>query len=120
MRHLDFNDLTKVNSARTLEWEGHPLNVNDLLYCSNELGGEAGEAQNVVKKLSRHLRGIRGGVEPELAVPHLAEELADVVICADRVAQCLGIDLAAAIVKKFNKTSDKNGLTIKFNEDDFL
>lgn len=41
----------------------------------------------------------------------LAEELADVVICADLCAVSAGIDLGAAVVAKFNATSEKVGLT---------
>jgi len=80
-----------------------------LLFRGVELGGEAGEALNVIKKLERERLGWRGSrATPE----QLAEELADVVICADLIAMQpdLGIDLGAAVVAKFNATSEARGL----------
>jgi hypothetical protein len=71
-----------------------------------ELGGEVGEAQNAAKKLIRFRNGWAGGSnDPE----HLAEELADTVICADLAAMAAGIDLGAAVVAKFNATSERHG-----------
>lgn len=71
-----------------------------------ELAGECGEACNVAKKLARHEMGWVGG---DKDVSKLADELADVVICADLAAQRAGIDLAAAVRQKFNATSEKHG-----------
>jgi hypothetical protein len=71
-----------------------------------ELGGEVGEAQNAAKKLIRFRNGWAGGSD---ARENLAEELADTVICADLAAMKEGIDLGAAVVAKFNATSDKYG-----------
>jgi hypothetical protein len=53
--------------------------VASLLYRAVELGGEAGECLNVVKKLERKRLGIAG------------------------------IDLEAALVRKFNTSSEKLG-----------
>lgn len=103
-----FTDLRQANIARQREWNpGEPLS---LTYCTNELAGEVGEACNVAKKLERERLGIRGSRD---TVKHFAEELADVVICADLAALREGIDLDAAIVEKFNKTSDNVGLKTK-------
>jgi NTP pyrophosphatase (non-canonical NTP hydrolase) len=71
-----------------------------------ELAGETGEACNAAKKIARLQRGMAGGSDES---DNLAEELADVVICADLAAIRAGIDLGAAIVAKFNKTSEKHG-----------
>jgi len=74
-------DLRRANVARQAEWAG---NVElSLVYKGNELAGEVGEACNVVKKLERERLGIAGSRD---TVEHLAEELADVVICADLIA----------------------------------
>lgn len=101
-------DLHAANIARQAEW--CPDQVPDLSFRGNELGGECGEAQNVIKKLERERLGWRGS---RATVEQLAEELADVIICADLCAVTAGIDLAAAVVAKFNATSEKVGLTTK-------
>ena len=97
--------LRAANIARQKAWD-----TNDaitLSYRGNELAGEVGEACNVIKKLERERLGIRGSRD---TVEHLAEELADVVICADLIAMSEGIDLNAAVAAKFNATSEKVGL----------
>jgi NTP pyrophosphatase (non-canonical NTP hydrolase) len=40
----------------------------------------------------------------------LADELADVVICVDRIAAKLNLDLGECVRRKFNATSAKNDL----------
>lgn len=105
----NFNDLRQANVARQKEWDSDDQITGPLgkLWKSNELSGECGEASNVVKKLVREELGIRGSRD---TVEHLAEELADVVICADLLAAEYGIDLNAAVRNKFNATSEKVGL----------
>jgi NTP pyrophosphatase (non-canonical NTP hydrolase) len=98
-------DLHAANIARQAEW--CPDQVPDLSFRGNELGGECGEAQNVIKKLERERHGWRGS---RATLDDLAQELADVVICADLCAVTAGIDLGAAVVAKFNATSEKVGL----------
>jgi NTP pyrophosphatase (non-canonical NTP hydrolase) len=102
----DFLDeLRATNSARWLVWaEGREP---DPLFMAVELGGEAGEALNEVKKLVREERGWPGS---RTTVDKLADEIADVLICADFLAWAYGIDLRDAVTKKFNATSDKVGL----------
>lgn len=105
----EYTDLRSANNARQREWDSDGQIVGPLgkLWRANELSGECGEASNVVKKLVREELGIRGSRE---TVEHLAEELADVVICADLLAQEYGIDLDDAVRRKFNATSEKVGL----------
>lgn len=100
-----FYDLRQANALRQLEWDKE--GAISLSYRGNELGGEAGEAQNVIKKLERERMGIRGS---RATVDDLADELADVVICCDLIASAEGIDLGEAVERKFNATSDKYGL----------
>lgn len=102
---LDLRDLRRANIERQAEW--CPDQLPDLSFRGNELAGETGEACNVIKKLERERHGWRGSRSTKA---ELAEELADVVNCADLCALNAGIDLAAAVVSKFNTTSDKNGL----------
>ncbi|MCP4078901.1 MAG: MazG-like family protein [Pirellulaceae bacterium] len=102
---MSFDILRKSNEARHLEWAGGeslPLSFRGV-----ELGGEAGEACNEIKKIERIRLGLVGGKEDLGA---LADELADVIICADLIAMDLGIDLGEAVAKKFNRTSTKYGL----------
>lgn len=78
-----------------------------LSFRGNELAGEVGEACNILKKLDREKMGIAGRRD---TAEHLAEELADVLICTDLVAMEFGIDLSKALRAKFNATSEKVGL----------
>lgn len=102
---IDYPTLRTANEARQLEWDED--NQITLAYRGNEFAGEAGEVCNVIKKLERERMGIRGSRD---TVEHLAEELADTVICADLIAMQAGIDLDAAVAYKFNATSEKVGL----------
>ncbi len=103
----DLVALRRANIERQAIW--CPDEVPDLSFRGNELGGEVGEALNVIKKLERERHGWRGSRDTR---QHLAEELADVVICADLCAITAGIDLASAVVVKFNATSDKVGIPV--------
>ncbi len=97
--------LRSANIARQGEWDQD--NQISAAYRGNELAGEVGEACNVIKKLERERLGILGS---RATVGELADELADVLICADLIAMHYGIDLEAAVARKFNATSEKVGL----------
>lgn len=97
--------LRAANIARQKEWDAG--NQLTLSYRGNELAGEVGEACNVIKKLERERLGIAGSRDSKA---HLAEELADVIICVDLIAMAEGIDMDAAVRAKFNATSEKVGL----------
>lgn len=97
--------LRAANVARQAEW--CPDQIPDLSFRGNELAGETGEACNVIKKLERERQGWAGS---RASLAQLAEELADVIICVDLVAQQTGIDLWSAVVAKFNATSEARGL----------
>lgn len=103
---LSLRALHAANIARQAEW--CPDQVPDLSFRGNELAGEVGEACNVVKKLERERHGWRGS---RATLDDLAQELADVVICADLCAVTAGIDLDTAVVAKFNATSRKQRLS---------
>ncbi len=103
--------LREANLARDAIWaKGDKMTPS---FRGNELGGEAGEAQNILKKLDRERMGMVGS---RASLDDLAEELADVIICCDLAAMDYGIDLAAAVARKFNKTSDKYGLPVMMEE----
>lgn len=100
-------ELRAANVARQAVW--CPEQVPDLSFRGNELAGEVGEACNVIKKLERERLGWKGSRD---TVAHLGEELADIIICTDLVALSAGIDLASAVVGKFNSTSEKVGIPV--------
>lgn len=104
----EHTSLRDANAARQKEWDKD--GGIDAAYRGNELAGEVGEACNVIKKLERERRGIRGSRD---TVDHLAEELADIVICVDLIAMGYGIDLDKAVREKFNATSEKVGLATR-------
>jgi NTP pyrophosphatase (non-canonical NTP hydrolase) len=100
-----FSELRDANVRRQKEWD--PSDKITLTYRANEMAGEVGEACNVAKKIERERLGIQGSRD---TVAHLAEELADVIICVDLIAGGEGIDLWKAVRDKFNATSEKVGL----------
>jgi NTP pyrophosphatase (non-canonical NTP hydrolase) len=104
-------DLRAANVERQQEW--CPDQKPDLSFRGNELGGETGEALNVIKKLERERLGWVGS---RATLDQLADELADVVICADLAAMAAGVDLQAAVRRKFNATSEANGLRTRLAE----
>jgi NTP pyrophosphatase (non-canonical NTP hydrolase) len=123
---ISFAQLDDALDERSKEWDSDL--TKGLLFRSNELGGEVGEAQevilqlvglglglgatggnaqNVAKKLVRESEGIVGTTA---TVSDLANELADVVICAARIAKATQINLGGAVMRKFNDTSRKYDL----------
>lgn len=109
---MTFDSLAKANSECAKQWNpaGTPV---PLIFSLVELAGEAGEACNIGKKIARTELGLAGGVTD---IQPLIDELADVVICADLVARKLGINLGAAVARKFNETSRKRGFTVSLDE----
>lgn len=101
-----FSELRQANVDRNEEWNTGD-EYTSLAFRGNELAGETGEACNHIKKLERERIGIRGSRSSPEA---LAEELADIIICADLIAMDLGIDLGDAVASKFNATSEKYSL----------
>lgn len=98
--------LQKAHVVRQEEW--CPDQKPDLSFRGNEMAGEVGEACNVIKKLERERHGWRGS---RATKEQLAEELADVIHTAVLCSITAGIDIAPAVVAKFNATSEKNGLS---------
>lgn len=113
--HLTYAALTAANLARCQMWHpGFPeRNAGGWTGgdWSNAMCGEAGEAANVVKKLRRFETGRVGAVDapPDELLAKLGEELADTIIYADLLATYYGIDLGAAVIRKFNSISVREG-----------
>lgn len=113
----EFQHLRNANLARQVEWDkddklGYDGCAMKRLFFANEMAGEAGEANNVVKKLVREQLGISGS---RATREMLAEELADIIICVDLVAIQYDVDLWNAVVRKFNATSEKVGLRTRMH-----
>lgn len=108
--------LREKNEERAKIWNAtHPDDhgeVAEILFRSNELGGECGELQNIVKKLARVRLNMPTG---PASLEDLEDEAGDVLVCLDRVCAAFGIDLWAATVRKFNKTSEKHGFPVKLD-----
>lgn len=105
--------LRQANISRQREWDKD--SKISIEYRGNELAGEVGEACNIIKKIARERMGIVGS---RATVDQLAEELADVVICADLIAMGEGIDLLGhAVPAKFNATSEKVGMKTRLLAD---
>jgi NTP pyrophosphatase (non-canonical NTP hydrolase) len=110
MAIVTFDNLRQANIHRNLEWgEGAAFGT---LFHAVSLGGEVGEALNVVKKLERERMGLRGTRSTLFA---LEQELADSAICVDLVAMSEHIDMDRAIMDKFNLTSINQGLSTRLN-----
>ena len=88
----------------------HRLDSWSLSDWMTATAGELGEAANIIKKLNRVRDGIPGNNEtPEQLQGMLADEIADVAIYLDLLAQAAGFDLDTIRERKFQKTSAKIG-----------
>jgi len=107
---LTFADLRAANLARCARW--HPGGVEDwsLADWSAAVTGEWGEANDLVKKLNRVRDGLIGNKESEAELrANLADEIADTLIYLDLFAARAGVDLAQAVISKFNAKSAEVG-----------
>lgn len=85
------------------------------------MAGECGEACNEVKKLRRiapYPEAINAGQSGDYlaALDRLSDELGDLIAYADLLAARFGIDLGAAVARKFDKVSDRVSSPIKFSK----
>lgn len=119
---LTFERLRAANLRRCARW--HPGGIGDWSLSDWAVAmageaGEAGEACNVVKKLNRERDGITGNAKGEGDLREdLAAEIADTLIYLDLLAARAGIDLAAAVIDKFNAVSERNGYPDRLDVDD--
>lgn len=109
---LSFELLRQVNVTRCIKW--HPQGItswsaSDWLVAAT---GELGELASEVKMANRDRDGLPGNKEnftPEQRKQRMANEAADVVTYLDLFCASQGIDLGAAIVRKFNEVSERVG-----------
>jgi len=108
MKQLTFGDLRTANVTRALRW--HPAGL-DSWTASDWLvavTGELGELASLLKMRNRERDGLVGN-KFSPSKEQIADELADVLIYLDLLAEVLGVDLGEAVVKKFNEVSIRVG-----------
>ena len=108
---LSFDRLRKANETRHAEWPGNEK--VDIAFRTIEVAGEFGEVSEAMKKHLRAERGIKGSTA---TMEDIADEMADAIISLDLLASDLGVDLGAAVARKFNKTSVKYQLNTRLPE----
>lgn len=111
---LTFSKLRAANRLRCEAPDGfaHSLEAWNALEWAGAMSGEAGEAANVAKKIRRLETGVthrEQETDRDALVAQCADEIGDVVIYADLLAQRLGLTLAECVAAKFNKTSQEIG-----------
>lgn len=108
---IDLDLLRQVSATRRDRWHTPDTIPWTGADWGNAMGGECGEAQNVVKKLRRVETGTGSQNDPpvDALVEMLGDELADTIAYADLLAAHYGIDLSDAIARKFNAISEREG-----------
>ena len=96
-----------INGAQHT-WMHAALSIEPMLWCHNETKAR-GESFFIVRRFGRKGTGEVDEKTVDQLRQDLADELADVAIYLDIMAASEGIDLAAAIASKFNRTSIKVG-----------
>ena len=112
---LTFNALRAGNIARVDQFKNQH---GALVHSKNDgsdwtpaqwlqaVVGEIGEYANIRKNFER------GDLTLDEFMPAAEEELADVMIYLDILANRLGIDLGQAVIRKFNRTSKEKGIQV--------
>lgn len=103
-----------IANVERCEQSYHALSDWELTDWATAAAGEMGEVCGVVKKIRRISSNSEDALDafPDLLEP-LGDEIANVVIYLDLLATRAGINLASAIRRKFNATSDKVGSTVR-------
>ena len=102
--------LIQATRDRTSEWGGEGKNA---LFKACEMGGEAGEVLNEVKKLERTRLGMVGGKTKTF---DLEDEIGDVLISLIILADHYNLDIVNCACHKFNQTSTKHGFKTRVGE----
>ena len=116
LRARNFDAFSKANRERCESPQGfnHQLRDWSASDWMTALVGEVGEAANVVKKLNRYRDGINGNKEAEAVLrTKLRQELGDVFVYLDLMAQSLGFSIADAAVEVFNAKSAEIGYPVQ-------
>jgi NTP pyrophosphatase (non-canonical NTP hydrolase) len=142
---MELSEISKINRARCERWHSGGENWNSSDW-SNALGGESGELalagletlqailtlagkagilQNTVKKVRRHETSVdriatgRSYNTPELSVllSRVKDEIADVFLYLDLVANHFDLELEECIFPKFNRVSKTQGFPERLGND---
>jgi NTP pyrophosphatase (non-canonical NTP hydrolase) len=119
---LTFAQLREANTHRNTRgvWGGSIMDWTPTDW-GNAMAGEAGEACNQIKKLRRMYSGVEWleyipSSRDEQLLANIADELADTVIYLDLLAARMGLNLAEATTRKFNRVSQEKGSGIMLPE----
>lgn len=106
----------QLNDARKEAWHEGGAREWSLLEWAGAMCGEAGEAANVAKKISRIDLGLRGNEASEHVITErsalcekLAGEVAGTVLYAALLASAAGIDFSEAVIHEFDGKSEAMG-----------
>jgi NTP pyrophosphatase (non-canonical NTP hydrolase) len=104
---MDFLQRLRELNVERSEDKFFPLERWNVLEWAGAAAGEMGEAANVAKKINR---AETMGLSPDpYWQQQLGDEIADVVTYLDLLCARQGIDLQAAIARKFNIVSERVG-----------
>jgi NTP pyrophosphatase (non-canonical NTP hydrolase) len=102
----------QLNADRCKTWMPYSHRKNLILHHLVGISGEVGELCNIIKKLDRG-----DMVQTESVEQHITDEIADIFIYLDLIADLFDIDLQDAVTKKFNETSVKHDLPQRIEEE---
>lgn len=98
-------EVIAVQDANFKNWR--KLSIGRLVI---ELCGEAGEVASATKKYMRTLEGWKvANITKEELIEKLKDELADVKVCLDMIANYYNLDLEILVRDKLTKTIKKFG-----------
>lgn len=106
---MTFDEVRQANLTRCREVWHHEMDWSpqDWLMC---VTGELGEVAGELKGLRR--RG--DGIDPDdMRRDAIGDEIADTLLHLDLLAARCGIDLGECIRRKFNRTSEKVGSSVR-------
>ena len=109
---MTFREFSEANLKRCESPSGfdHKIDSWSLSDWMTATMGELGEAANIAKKLNRVRDGIAGNSQtPSELRSAIRDEIADVLIYLDLMAESLGFRLEDAVRDKFDRTSSKIG-----------
>ncbi len=102
---VTFEFLRQINKLRCKTAFGRDVDDWSPAEWACALAGEVGELCNEIKK---RFRGDADAPTTEV----IADEIADVLTYLDLLAERHGIDLELALVRKFNRVSDRRGCDV--------
>ena len=118
MTKFDISKFSATNLERCNEW--HSIHDWSPMEWGAATAGELGELCNVLKKIKRYDMEIQQNATSESRdqlVSMAMDEIADTLCYLDLVASSLGIDISQAVVSKFNRISDREGLPQRISRD---